>query len=249
VNSQGTTEIYYNTQPFESSCFNNRTFEIVSWNTDNFPAAFCDLVLKEQLVSGDLVYVRIPANDVERIKQTEAAGFYFVECSVGASLNLSRWNHKQFKTVPTYRAGDDSISSILTIAASTFTELRFNRDPYISNEAANNRYLTWVKNAYRDGQIIRYITAREEIAGFSLLRNLDEKTLVWNQAGLKPEYKNSGLGMILYASILAWCKNEGFEQILGGFSVANLSALNVHAALGFRLTEPTVVLHYYVKSA
>jgi L-amino acid N-acyltransferase YncA len=52
--------------------------------------------------------------------------------------------------------------------------------------------------------------------------------------------------MILYASTISWCKGEGFKRILGGFSAANLPVLNVHAALGFRFTDPTVVLHYYV---
>lgn len=240
--------IEYRERDFESECFENRTAEVLNWSTEDFKGQFNAMLKQEGFRQGDLLYMRLSAVDIAKIQAAEAAGFYYVETSMLPFLALRRWEKDSFKRLvwPTERVGHELIGEVEEIAQSTFKGLRFNLDPFIEEEKADRRYFRWLKNAYENGEDIQAIMYKGHVAGFSLLRDEGQGKMVWRLAGMHPEMKIAGIGMILYASTVAYCKDIGIKHIDGGFSMANTPVLNVLSGIGFSFKEPTIVLHYYV---
>lgn len=245
---ENATHIEYRERDFESECFDNRTLEVLDWDVDDFPATFAKLIEHENLKHGDFLYLRLSAVDIAKIRSAEKAGFYYVESSVFPFLHMRGWEKEQFKRFiwPTVQVGENLIDEVEEIAHSTFKGLRFNIDPFIEEEKADKRYLQWLRNAYAGGEDIRAIMHKDKVAGFSLLRDDGNGKVLWRLAGMHPDLKTAGIGMVLYASTVAYCKDIGVKHIDGGVSMSNTPVVNVLSSVGFSFKEPTVVLHYYV---
>lgn len=239
--------LVFRERPFEAECFGNRTAEVLDWTSTGFPALFSQFLDDEGFVSGDLLYLRLHADDIVSIQQAEAAGFYFIESSIIPFLKTRYWERDRYKRfICPLSPVEGNIDEVEEIAMSTFRGLRFNLDPHVGDERADARYLKWLRNAYENGEDIRILKHRDSIAGFSLLRFEDESKAVFRLAGMRPDLKNAGLGMMLYASTTAYCQDQGIKHIDGGISMANTPVLNVMSNLGYAFKDPTVVLHYYV---
>ena len=245
--SLGSGCLTYREQPFESTCFQNRTVEILEWEVDDFPSLFSLFMCEKGFKHDDLIYLRLPANNIVGIRQAEAAGFYYIECSIIPFIRLRNWDQAKFERFikPTESVTSDTISDVEEIAHSTFRSGRFNLDPHIGNDRADLRYLAWLRNAYENGEDIRILRHHDQVAGFSLLR-FEGDRVVYRLACNRLDLKSTGLGMMLFASTMAYCKDQGIKHIDGGISMANLPVLNTMASLGFSFKDPTVVLHYYV---
>jgi len=248
--AQSKAGIQYALRPFESECFHNRSLEILDWQSQDFAAAFGQLCAQLDLQAGDFCWLRLPATSIKRIQAATAAGFFFVESTLVPYLQLRSWDRQRYgRYIKQLVAVDEQgFDQALAIARDSFAGLRFNLDPAIGDERAGRRYRAWLSNALARGEDVRGILHHGQLAGFSLLR--------WGQdaagqvdfilGGVRPDLKGSGLGMMLYASTIAYCQDNGARCIQGGISAANIPVLNLHAALGFSFKEPTVVLHYHV---
>jgi len=247
--ASGEGSLTYRQRPFESECFENRTFEVLDWDTRDFAALFNAFLSTVQLATGDLVYLRLPADAIAAIKAAEEAGFYFIESSIVPFIKLRNWDRAKYRRFisPMQPACPSTIDEVEEIARATFRGLRFNLDPNIGDERADRRYLRWLRNAYEAGEDIQVLKHHERIAGFSLLRFDSNDTAIYRLAGMRPDLKNAGLGMMLYASTMASCQDRGVKHIDGGISMANTPVLNVMAGLGFLFRDPTIVFHYYVR--
>jgi len=243
-------------RPFESACFGNKSAEILEWETHDFPVLFHSFLLDKEFIVDDFCYLRLHSADIQKIKQAEAAGFYFIESSIIPYLQLKTWNREAFIRYikPMMSVTSETFPVVEQIARSTFRGLRFNLDSNIGDERADKRYLTWLRNARDNNEDILVMEHRDRIIGFSLLRfegTISDASprgdrVVYRLAGIHPDFKNAGLGMMLYASTVAYSQDQGAKHIDGGFSVANVPVLNIMSNLGFLYRDPTVVLHYYV---
>lgn len=240
--------IEYRERPFESESFGNRTIEILDWEGKEFPQLFSRFLKVSGLNTGDLLYLRLAADDITGIQSAENAGFYFIESSIIPFLKLRNWNRENYKRFicPMEPVGENEINEVEEIAKSTFRGLRFNLDPHVGDARADARYLKWLRNAYDNGESIQAIKHHDRIAGFSLVRFEENHKAVFRLAGMRTDLKNAGLGMMLYASTTAFCDDRGVKHIDGGISMANCPVLNVMAGLGYSFKDPTVVMHYYV---
>lgn len=245
---KGKRYIDFRERDFESECFENRTAEILDWNVEDFAGTFREMLEEEGFKHGDFLYMRLSALDIVRVHDAEKAGFYYAETSVFPFLRMRSWEKEPYKRYiwPTERVGSELIGSVEEIAHATFRGLRFNLDPHITEEQADRRYLRWLRNAYDNGEDIQAIRFKDKVAGFALLRDEGQGKVVWRLAGMHPELKTAGIGMILYASTVAYCKDQGYKHIDGGISMSNTPVLNVLSSVGFSFKEPTIVLHYYV---
>lgn len=246
---EGSGAIEYRERTFESECFHNRTAEVLDWDTESFPELFGEFIDEKGFVSGDLLYLRLPADDIGAIRAAEAAGFYFIESSIIPFLKTRHWDRHRYEryVCPMVEIDDERIGEVKEIARATFRGLRFNLDPHVGDQRADERYLRWLMNAYEGGEDICAIMHHGSVAGFSLLRHEDGGKTVFRLAGMRPDLKNAGLGMMLYASTVARCQDRGVKHVDGGISMANCPVLNVMANLGFSFRDPTIVFHYYVE--
>jgi len=245
--SLGSGFLAYRECPFESMCFQNHTAEILEWDSEHFPQLFALFLENNGFKQGDLLSVRLPAHDIAAIKQAETAGFYFIESTIIPFIHLRNWNRARFERFikPMEKVTEVTISIVEEIARSSFRDGRFNLDPNIGNNRSDYRYKMWLRNAYDAGEDIQIIKYRDQIAGFSLLRFEDDKAS-YRMACIHSELKNSGLGMLLFASTMVYCMELGIKYISGGINMANLPVLNTMSNLGFSFREPSIVLHRYI---
>jgi GNAT superfamily N-acetyltransferase len=159
---------------------------------------------------------------------------------------VRNWDQEKFKRIiqPLENPSEKEYLLVEAIAASTFSNLRFNLDPHIDNEKANYRYLKWLRNAYQNGEDVRIIRHKGEVAGFCLFRHGADNRTVFRLAAIREDLKGSGLGLSLFASAVAYCQHLGVRQIDGGISTANTHVLNVMSMTGFVFRDPTLVFHY-----
>lgn len=240
--------INYKVQLFESECFGNTTLEILDWDCADFSAAVSSLQSELDLAQGDMMYLRLAASDIYPIKDATQAGFFFVESSIVPTIKTRTWDATPFaRFIQTMeQPAQHEIALVEDIAASSFSDLRFNLDPYIDNNLADLRYKKWLTNALEAGEDVRVIRHRGTIAGFCLFKHLEDGVTIFRLGAVRDDLKGSGLGFSLYASAVAHCIDKGATQIDGGISMANTPVLNVMATLGFTFKDPTIVLHYHI---
>lgn len=241
--------IEYRQRSFESECFDNKSMELTDWDAGCLPTLFPLLLKKEGMKAGDFLYTRIPANDITRLQDATQAGFYYIETTLIPYMNLRNWNREAHRrSICTLELVDDTtLFEVEEIAESTFRGLRFNIDPNIGDDAADRRYHRWLINAYERGEELLILRHRGRAAGFSVLRRIDKDNAVFVLTGVHPDYKGSGVGLMLNASTVAYCQDTGIKHIDGGISADNTAILNVNARVGFSFRDTSIVMHYYVK--
>lgn len=249
VTTAGETEIVYRSRPFESECFNNNSYEIISWSGTDFHDAFNQWLLLEGLKKGDFVFLRLPADDIVSAQQVSVEGFFFVECSLVPYMLLKRWKRDDYRRYISAMApvGSDEFSQAEVIAENTFKGLRFNNDPFIGDALSDIRYLRWLQNAFSAGDPLLGLHHKGRLAAFSLLHPLEDGGVSYVLAAVHPDFKGSGMGLMLNASTIAYCQDAGYSYISGGISAANCPILNVNASMGFSFRDPSIVFHFHMQ--
>lgn len=244
-------EIEYDERPFESECFKNKTIEIQDWKAENgkIRELFRQFEISETLEKGDLLFTRFDINDAKKSKEARDCGFYFMEASIEPFIVVQDWKSENFqnKIFKLEQVGAERIQEIMSIGESALTGLRFNRDDGIGEKLARERYRSWLQNAYEAGQDIVALIVDNVVVGFMLIKYDSNKSATWMLGGINPQFQGQGYGLKTYASVLAYCKEQGIEMIQTGISVGNVPVFNLYSKLGFKFKNPKAVMHYIIE--
>jgi RimJ/RimL family protein N-acetyltransferase len=69
---------------------------------------------------------------------------------------------------------------------------------------------------------------------------------MWKMALLDPMNRNKGLGTDFFIACLHYHREEGLDVVDSGLSIRNLSSLNLHIKLNFKITSTLVTLHKWL---
>ena len=133
-----------------------------------------------------------------------------------------------------------ALEAVIAICHGAFVRGRFHRDFNIDARRADARYDNWLTELHRDGNVygLRY---RGEPAGFIARAGA---SLVLHAMGER--YRGRGLAKYFWSLVCARMFADGLPEIRSSISAANLAALNLYAALGFRFRKPIDVYHRVV---
>jgi len=162
-------------------------------------------------------------------------GFYYCDtlvepyCPAG-ELNLLRHDAAGYDRSP-------ALEPLLAVCRGAFRHGRFHRDFNVERRHADLRYENWLRALHAQGRV--YGLAWEgALAGFIAHEG---GKLVLHALG--EQHRGRGLAKYLWSAVCADLAGQGAREITSSISVANVAALGLYAALGFRFRNPLDVYH------
>jgi ribosomal protein S18 acetylase RimI-like enzyme len=201
----------------------------------------------EQLPHGPaFIDAKVGVSQLQRVHHLEQLGFRLMDTNLrlsveqtsllpGSALTACRW------------ADPKDEAEVTAIAAQSFTVSRFHLDPQIPNEIANRIKAAWARNFFtgQRGDWMVVAVVHGKVAGFLQLLKGRTNSLTIDLVAVAPDFRGQGLGrsMIVYAA--HHCL-DSLQRIQLGTQAANIPALNLYRALGFRTEQASYVLHLHV---
>ncbi|MBI2317431.1 MAG: GNAT family N-acetyltransferase [Betaproteobacteria bacterium] len=133
-----------------------------------------------------------------------------------------------------------ALGTVLGICHGAFAHGRFHRDFGLDSRRADRRYDNWLRELHRERKVYGLL-CQGDPAGF-IARSGD--CLVLHALGER--YRGRGLARYFWSMLCARLFAEGLPEVRSSISAANLAALNLYAALGFRFRKPVDVYHRMV---
>jgi GNAT superfamily N-acetyltransferase len=196
----------------------------------------------------ELISTVVPAMDRARIAMLEDCDFAYVDSSLSAMIApLSPSADNDGDAVRVREAEPDDWPQVENIAATAFSAGRYHADVRFPRVLADRRYRWWMERALRsqDGRDHVYVTGEtgRPVAFLHVVRRADIADM--RLVAIDPRFHGARLGRRFYAAVLNLLPSLGVHCVHTKFSALNAPALNLYASLGFRFSDPEVVLHWH----
>jgi ribosomal protein S18 acetylase RimI-like enzyme len=162
-------------------------------------------------------------------------GFYYCDTLIEPYCSRARFAARRDERAEFSR--DIGIDAALAICHGAFRHGRFHRDFHLAQEQADLRYDNWLRQIHAAGGVYG-LRFGGRLAGFIAT---DEHRLVLH--ALAPEFRGQGIAAGLWTVVCEDLYARGHNELCSSISAANLAALNLYAALGFRFRRPVDVYH------
>lgn len=129
------------------------------------------------------------------------------------------------------------LADLLPICHGAFDHGRFHRDFRIRRELADRRYDEWLKQLHAAGKV-HGLLHRGGLAGFIAAEG---GKLVLH--AVAQQHRGRGLARYWWTALCRELFAADHREVTSSISAANLAALNLYAALGFRFRNPSDVYH------
>lgn len=134
-------------------------------------------------------------------------------------------------------AREAPLADLLPICHGAFDHGRFHRDFRVRREQADRRYDEWLKQLHAAGKV-HGLLHRGALAGFIAA---DGGKLVLH--AVAQQHRGLGLARYWWTALCRELYAAGHPEVTSSISAANLAALNLYTALGFRFRNPTDAYH------
>lgn len=166
-------------------------------------------------------------------------GFYYCDTLIEPYCDAARFvGHRSPDAVVT---SDVALDALIRICHGAFAHGRFHRDFNIDRAHADARYDRWLGELHDRGQAFG-LCYRGELAGFAAV--IGGKLVLHAVA---EAHRGRGRARLLWTALCEKLFAAGEREISSSISAANLAALNLYAALGFRFRNPVDVYHRVVE--
>ena len=188
-----------------------------------------------------LAQVKAPGHYTVKVDPLESKlalhhnGFYYCDTLVEPYCAAG-----QVRAFPHAAAGFDprpALEPLLAACRGAFRHGRFHRDFNVERGRADLRYESWLRALHAADKVYG-LTWDNESAGF-IAR--EEGKLALHALGEK--HRGRGLAKYLWSAVCADLAAQGAREITSSISAANVAALGLYAALGFRFRNPLDVYH------
>ena len=193
------------------------------------------------------VVCKLPVEDLSGIHALEDAGFRFVEYQIRSELRLrERYATKSLPYVYEPVTSEADLEPVFAIAEDAFTDDRFTVDPEIPSELGGKRYRAYVmKSLIAEDEFVHKLANPDtgETIGFNTCRQLSDTQMLLLIAGVKSEYKSTGLGTVLNYYVFNDFLDRGVNRVRTHQSGRNYPILNVEIGhFNFRVVQTFAVL-------
>lgn len=201
-------------------------------------AAEHDVELIVCCTKGDDTPLRVAVSDL---------GFRFVETSLRATLprlGAARLPPCRATVRLAEHADHDALEKI---AATSFHHGRYHADPWFPRELADRRYLRWLQGALSDpaaGTHVYVVGPCGNAKGF-LHTEVADSVADLRLGAVDPDANPGTAGFSLYLGAMHALAAIGVRSVVARVSATNTAVMNLYAALGFRFSDPEVVLHWH----
>ena len=171
--------------------------------------------------------------------------FKFIELNYRPQINNLQLLDLSNEMVEIQLAAPADKEHLADMAKSIFKYGRFHQDIALGDEIGNDRYKTWMVNAFSlPFQSVYKCIISNKIAGFFVVE-ATEKKCHWALTGLAPGLNNRGMGTRVWKSMMHFHQAQGVESITTSISSHNTAVLNLYAKLNFRFPTPAATFHWH----
>ena len=171
--------------------------------------------------------------------------FKFIELNYRPQINNLQLLDLSNEKVEIQLAAPSDKEHLADMAKSIFKYGRFHQDIALGDEIGNDRYKTWMVNAFSlPFQSVYKCIISTKIAGFFVVENT-EKKCHWALTGLAPGLNDRGMGTRVWKSMMHFHQAQGVESITTSISSHNTAVLNLYAKLNFRFPTPAATFHWH----
>jgi GNAT superfamily N-acetyltransferase len=198
----------------------------------------------EQLATQPLFAdVKIPVADVGSARAAQQMGFSLIDTNLQFAMSLSE---VPVNAMPGLMfATPDMADAVGDIAATSFSDDRFHRDPRISDLVADALKRCWATNFFagKRGEWMVVACVGERPVGFLQLLRMPGGGLLIDLIGVSAKERGRGFarGMIAFARQNCDCSGE----VVVGTAIANARSIRLYETMGFRLRSAQYVFHHH----
>ena len=198
--------------------------------------------------------MKAPALDLPVVNACEEHGFRYIETWIYNSFNL-----RKVETLPPpkrkLRFADITDSeSMIACSHNAFDTQRFHADYHIPRERADSLYRKWIKSAF-DNPLQKTLVIDQHNKPVAFMTyyvvdrasQLDFRYAQWKMALIDSNLRGKGLGYEFFVALLYHHRDEGLDIVDSGLSMRNLTSLNLHNRIGFKIISTIVTLHRWSK--
>jgi len=163
------------------------------------------------------------------------SGFYYCDTLVEPFRSAA-----EFRPLPHPSArfsGGPALEPLLAICRTAFEHGRFHRDFNVERRRADLRYENWLRTLHA-ARKVRGLLWEDELAGF--IAHEGGKLVLHAMGG---KHRGRGIAKYLWSAVCADLVRQGAGELSSSVSTANLAAVNLYAALGFRFRNAVDVYH------
>ncbi|MBF0406594.1 MAG: GNAT family N-acetyltransferase [Candidatus Riflebacteria bacterium] len=200
------------------------------------------------------IYAKVASDEVIKTAKLEELGFRLVETNIqlekilidSQTSGCSLLNASESDNCRVRFAEESDKEDVCLIAAESFIQSRFFKDPNISPEIAKKVKSGWAENYFsgKRGDYMVVACCHEKVSGFMQLIRSGENLIIDLVAVDKVcRGKSLGRKMINFAEN----KIENISTIKVGTQLCNTGSLNFYQKCGFIVTGGSNVFHYFSK--
>ncbi|HEX5425736.1 MAG TPA: GNAT family N-acetyltransferase [Candidatus Acidoferrales bacterium] len=189
------------------------------------------------------VDAKIPVADVASVESVCRMGFSLIDTNVQFIISLSDIPAVSMDGI-TF-AAPEMASAIGEIAATSFSEDRFHRDPAIPDSVADNLKRCWATNFFtgeRGDWMVVACIGKNPVGFLQLVRTADGGFLI-DLIAVTEDERGRGLACAMIAFARDNCGCEG--QAVVGTAIANTRSIGLYEKMGFRLCGAQYVFHHH----
>jgi hypothetical protein len=128
---------------------------------------------------------------------------------------------------------------IRDISVGAYKHGRFHRDFNVDNQSADNRYINWLHDLYKENNCL-YFYYKNDFAGYF---GFTGNKIVLH--ALSEKYKGKGLAKYFWSKACRYLFDKGVNNIYSSISCVNLPVLNLYASIGFKFKNALDVYHKF----
>jgi dTDP-4-amino-4,6-dideoxy-D-galactose acyltransferase len=183
----------------------------------------------------------LPTTDLAMVAHAVAAGFRPVDVRVTLTAPVPPSTGEQHVPV----ADREDVEELALIARESLTISRFYADPNLPDDRCADFYETWVRNSVDGPMADAMVIARDgsSVDGFISVRATSDDTATIPLVAVRADRHGRGVGRALMADTLRWMALRGVRTADVTTQLANVAALRLYEAAGFRISESGVWLH------
>jgi ribosomal protein S18 acetylase RimI-like enzyme len=210
------------------------------------------LVKESAKKSYDLLFVRVPMNDMLTLMALEKQGAILTDVLVTFFNDLKDLHHPNMKMngVEVKESSKEDEDVLVEISRKMFKYDHFHADPFLSTQLSDELYAKWMRNSLC-GLADKVLVAREnqEIVGFITckIENLTQKCKFGtiDLIGVKHENRGKGIGSLLVTEALGWFRGI-VPSVYVGTQVRNFNAMWLYSKLNFRPVYSEATMHLWI---
>jgi len=194
----------------------------------------------------ELVGTTVPASDSSKLHFFQSLGFRYIDTTLAVRYEHVRSAKYPLMKITVRPAEKEELEEVIQICGQAFQNGRYHADRRVPRHLANKRYQEWSSRTFatENPQLLLVAKIEGQVCAFSVVQFDSEQGYLHLNA-VAPQWQGQKVGIGLLSSTMRYFQKKGVDLVRSKISAANTRAMNLHAFLGARFYNPTVLLHWH----